>query len=222
MSESLEKARLYQRSFARMKAHYERCPSADLAVRELLFDHYIQQDAMIRVNDADLPTDPSRPPFLSLGHLLLRHGVSGTLGHQAFRLPVKKCFDNAFEIWSEHSDRYIYCEGMAQSVFLPTHHAWLIDSETRQIVDPTWRAEWIGKTCAGFNYAGIPMSPDYLLKMRAKSGSVLQTSRYEYPLVSGEHSIEDAVHPDFHAEVMARNYPEIADTSEVIASNFKA
>lgn len=48
-----------------------------------------------------------------------------------------RCFNNAFDLaWAEPHYRYV--EGYAQASVLPVAHAWVLDTVTGQIIDPTW------------------------------------------------------------------------------------
>lgn len=54
---------------------------------------------------------------------------------------MKECYTNAFQfVWNEDADRYAYCEGYAVNM-IPTLHAWVFDTETGELIDPTWKEQ---------------------------------------------------------------------------------
>lgn len=89
-----------------------------------------------------------------------------------------KCFDNAWEV-SQLNHRYRYFEGWAAMDHgIPTHHAWLYDTWTRKIEDPTWRRFYMSKRVefpqepwSGCGvYWGIPVHPADHLQWAARTG----------------------------------------------------
>lgn len=55
---------------------------------------------------------------------------------------MKECYSNCFHFcWDRDTvDRYVYCEGYAINM-IPTLHAWVFDTETGELIDPTWKQQ---------------------------------------------------------------------------------
>lgn len=71
---------------------------------------------------------------------------------------VKECFYNAFML-STTNPNFLYTEGFAYSGFFPVAHAWVTDTSTGAIIDPTWVNL---KHRGPFGYLGLRFSHDFM------------------------------------------------------------
>jgi hypothetical protein len=132
------------------------------------------------------------PAFSTIADLVLRHGrsfVRQPLPKGRWQKGVGFCYANALQAATKQ--RYVYVEGYAIASLgsgTPQLHAWLTDPANPTVAyDPTWGH--------GVEYFGIPFRLDYLQMMQEASGhpGVLDAWEMKWPLVSGEHPIEDAI-----------------------------
>lgn len=72
---------------------------------------------------------------------------------------IKHCFDNAYKLAMSRKWRYV--EGVAFSVLLPVHHAWVID-DNNNVVDNTWKE-------VGTSYLGVEFSIEYVREVRKRT-----------------------------------------------------
>lgn len=96
-----------------------------------------------------------------LGEAYMRHAVVGEqrLGQDRVAQGVPKhCFMNAARLAIREPSRWIYVEGLAcsEDIPIPLEHAWVLDTETLEIVDNTWEGQ---RLCA---YLGIPFYSEWL------------------------------------------------------------
>ena len=73
----------------------------------------------------------------------------------------KQCFCNAATLMLINEQRYVYCEGYATSI-IPVDHAWVLDTWTDEIVDPTWAEP-------GIEYFGIAFNTQYVRRRLCKN-----------------------------------------------------
>lgn len=101
--------------------------------------------------------------YHGLADFVLKNGAymptpEGKLPTGIRRGKVGYCFENAGRL-AAFNDRYIYCEGFALCVF-PMLHAWIVDSETGQVLDPTWQGR---RGLTTVTYYGIAVNTPWLL-----------------------------------------------------------
>lgn len=132
------------------------------------------------------------PAFSTIADLVLKYGYMFSrqpLPKGRWQRGLGACYGNA--LWAARRKRYIYVEGYAISEGgsgLAQHHAWVTDPANPSVAyDPTWGQ--------GVEYFGIPFRLEYVLTMFEKAGhpGLLDIFELGFPLVSGEHSIEDAI-----------------------------
>jgi hypothetical protein len=131
------------------------------------------------------------PAFATIADIVLKFGrpfARRPLPKGRWRRGLGLCYANALQ--AAKTRRYVYVEGYATGLAggIPQHHAWVTDPRDFSVAyDPTW-----GR---GAEYFGIPFRLDYLLKAYEESGhpGVLDAWEMKWPLVSGEHRIENAV-----------------------------
>lgn len=117
---------------------------------------------------------------------LIAHGVwyqPQELPADVRRMPIKRCFDNAFRLAERRPD-LCYVEGYAFSL-LPVEHGWCVD-EAGHVIDPTW-ASRSGRHRMGIGeaYLGIviPLAAVRRSRVRFGSCSALFDYRGHFPLV---------------------------------------
>lgn len=94
-----------------------------------------------------------------------------------------ECFSNSASVLAERQD-WVYVEGMAITAGLPdhvVHHAWLIDPQTRKVIDPTWNEP------ENATYFGVPFKDLYLLQVvtERKQYGVIDFWEDDWPLLRG-------------------------------------
>lgn len=87
---------------------------------------------------------PSKMQCDSIGHFVLKHGVdfkpmAGPLPGWIKLGEPRHCFYNCLSEYARQSGRVIYCEGYAIRAGFPLayHHAWLVEPNSRTVIDPT-------------------------------------------------------------------------------------
>jgi hypothetical protein len=138
--------------------------------------------------------------FDSTEHLLLEEG-------REFRriLPTmvemgneNECFANACRLVRSNPQRYAYCEGYAFAGAIPVHHAWAIDRHTGMVVDNTWPDRWAKERNIDWQYFGLPIQSEYMLKaLLGGAGTVLDDFAHDYPIQTGLVPLEEVLHGDF-------------------------
>jgi len=86
---------------------------------------------------------------------------------------------------------YTYVEGYAFGI-IPIVHAWVVDSNGT-VVDNTWREDLVESEDRA--YLGIPLKLSYVNKVivRREKFGVLDCWELEWPLMTGEHSLVEAM-----------------------------
>lgn len=95
-----------------------------------------------------------------LARFILEHGQAfepAPLPADVSRGEPKNCFANSGKL-AVDNERFVLVEGYALSL-IPVEHAWLWDTQTGKLVDPTWRDD-VARDAA---YFGIPIQRDYLV-----------------------------------------------------------
>lgn len=90
---------------------------------------------------------------------------------------IGSCHQNAYNIASNNSKEYFYCEGYATTNNFVCLHAWVVNKEL-EVIDPTWKD--------GINYYGIifrfPYVADSMTKAR-KFISIIDNYENNYSLL---------------------------------------
>ena len=105
---------------------------------------------------------------------------------------MKECYGNSYNLAMEYPEDVIYCEGYAAK-FFPVQHAWCMDRHTGELLEPTWREP-------GSVYWGIPFKYDYIIQ-RLTAGGYIDNDREGWPMLTGEHPVEDWLEKDFKKSV---------------------
>lgn len=107
----------------------------------------------------------------------------------------KFCYWNATNAVLGHPDRLVYCEGIgvSENLIIPLPHAWVLDKKTRRAYDITWRTTRERGTSALY---GIAFDTNYLARVVSGSDRMGLIDRWEeeWPLLSGVHAIDEAMH----------------------------
>lgn len=141
---------------------------------------FLEATARIQANQAP------RNGYTSLDEFLLRNG-------REFPAPVptppdwvgpdypRQCYRNAALAAKLLPRRFVYCEGYAttKTLCLPLLHAWLLDVETLQTIDPTWGQE-------GAEYFGIAVKLSFVRRAWRKAGhyGLIDCPRADWPLLT--------------------------------------
>jgi hypothetical protein len=109
----------------------------------------------------------------------------------------KECFSDAHKLAMRTPERYVYCEGYADSGFLPVLHAWCLDLKRGVVVDRTWHDN------RGQEYFGVPFRLDFvnhvilrtevygvlgnlwMLTSEQFNPLIVEPSQYRHPLLTG-------------------------------------
>lgn len=137
----------------------------------------------------------SERPYIDIHDLVLRHGQSYYPGPQCFDPIPRSCFARSYEIATRRNSKWLYVEGYAINtrVGLPVAHAWITptDSKERLVCELAW------ETDPGNAYLGIPFKAEYVKRIYRESKrryfSVLDAWWAGYPLITGEHKLENVV-----------------------------
>lgn len=99
-----------------------------------------------------------------------------------------ECYVNAFNDMLVNPN-LVYVEGYALMI-IPMLHAWCVDIETGETIDPTWGTD-------GGQYLGIPFKRKYVIQSATKSGcyGVLDQWEERWPILRDDP--EEYVHPNF-------------------------
>jgi hypothetical protein len=104
--------------------------------------------------------------YCSYEHFVLENGTDFGRGSEAPEDlkygKMKQCFANSFGLAMDDPTK-IYCEGWALNI-IPVHHAWCLDVDTGDVVDPTW-----GDQHECFYY-GVPFKTNFVREHALKTG----------------------------------------------------
>ena len=64
--------------------------------------------------------------------------------------PIKNCYENSL-LYALDND-LLYCEGYAYGSVIPVMHAWVLNPETGEVIETTWREP-------GTEYFGVALDP---------------------------------------------------------------
>ena len=155
---------------------------------EELIEYLIQEAKLISQR-----TGMARWSYACLSDLVSREGAAFPWAPKPENIAwgtVGECYRNAYHLATENQD-YTYVEGYALGI-IPVTHAWVVDPDGT-VIDNTWREDLVeGEDRA---YLGIPLKLSYVTKViaeREKFG-VLDCWELEWPLMTGEHSLNEAV-----------------------------
>lgn len=122
----------------------------------------------------ELPIHKESWRFIMPEELILEQGTTWKAQpanpHDVYAEP-QQCFLNCF-LGVSNDPVYEYAEGYAMTRWgMAVHHAWLVDSETNEVHDPTWSLPEIalGRTDI-LEYRGIQFETDFILEESSKSG----------------------------------------------------
>lgn len=146
----------------------------------------------------------SAQPYSCPEDFVLRHGI-GMYGRRPrpYRLrQIKQCFANSQALLFERAlfnEKLTYVEGYVESV-ITIHHGWLVDKDGN-VIDVTLRDS------EGLAYYGVPFDTDYVASIIRQTdffGTLLQKYELGYPLLTGEHPVEEAIDQEMWKVLKAR------------------
>ncbi|VVB53357.1 Uncharacterised protein [uncultured archaeon] len=123
--------------------------------------------------------------YYGLEDFVLQNGKSFVPKERPFsvsRLPLGKCFQNAFKVFMKHPE-WSYVEGFAISTDamlpIPFQHAWLVD-EQGNVIDPTWNP-------VGTEYFGVAFDRQFVMKtaIDRKHFGIMEDYQQGYPVLRG-------------------------------------
>jgi len=137
------------------------------------------------------------PPFNLRFHgpedLVLRWGRTFMPGEPRYKAQPRECFSRSYALAGRRGSQLIYIEGFAVNSCMgfATPHAWLAHAEEFEIArEVAWAAG------DGLEYFGIPFRFEYVKRVFEASGKktygVIDAWWLRWPLLTGEHRIEDA------------------------------
>src|SRR5262245_44639141 len=110
-----------------------------------------------------------------------QYGRAFAFGDDSFsgkKGPMKQCYKNAaimvIEDHARGDNKLTYVEGYLDFGGLPLQHAWVVDNETKRVIDPTVRA-----TDKIEGYLGVPFKYEYLRKTLVRKQTYGVLSDYE-------------------------------------------
>lgn len=122
--------------------------------------------------------------FISIEDFLLKKGKFFPTDPSipVCRGKMKECFMNAQRLAETKGYRYV--EGYAAGI-IPTLHSWVLNHDG-VVIDPTWE----DKDAVYFGVV-IPLGYVWKMNLLRKAYGVLDAWEIGYPLLSGEHRLED-------------------------------
>jgi len=150
---------------------------------------YLTQEAKL----VSRRTGMSMWSYACLSDLVSREGVAFPWASKPAHIAwgtEGECYRNAYYLATENPD-YTYVEGYAFGI-IPIVHAWVVDSNGT-VVDNTWREDLVESEDRA--YLGIPLKLSYVNKVivRREKFGVLDCWELEWPLMTGEHSLVEAM-----------------------------
>ncbi len=88
------------------------------------------------------------------------HKLNGTM-------TPKACYQNCMEVVTNNPDRFVYCEGLFVDldIGVPIPHAFILDLDTKKIIDPTIAADR-----TNVEYFGVPFKLSFVSEHSDYSG----------------------------------------------------